>query len=115
MSYPAPPPPPPDGGYGGYGGYAQPQTNKKAIWSLVTGILSLLCCGIVAGIPALILGSSAKREIQASGGSQTGLGMAKAGVVLGIISLALTVLYLIGLVAGIVPTPTFSTSTSTSP
>jgi hypothetical protein len=89
MSYPPPPPPPPDAG--GYG-YAAPRTNNKAIWALVLGILSLVCCGVFAGIPALVLGNMAKNEIDASGGVQSGRGMAVAGLVLGIVSVVLSVL-----------------------
>ena len=110
MSYDAPPPPGGPGQYGGYGGYAQPQTNKKSIWALVLGILSLICCGLIAGIPALILGNAAKKEIGASGGAQTGAGMAQAGVILGIISIVLSVLYIILLIAGVVAMPSGSTS-----
>jgi hypothetical protein len=110
MSYDAPPPPP-DGTAGQYGGgYAQPQTNKKATWALVLGILSLVCCGIFAGVPALILGNNAKKEIAASGGAQSGAGMAQAGVVLGIISIVLSVLYVILLLVGAVALPSSSTS-----
>lgn len=90
MSYTPPPPPPP-----GPGGYAVPQNNQKALWSMILGILSLVCCGLLAGIPALILGNSAQKEIAASGGMQTGEGMAKAGVILGWISIALSILGLI--------------------
>ena len=99
------PPPPPPGGGGGYGsgggyesapppppGYGQgpgygpsPGNNSKAIWALVLGILGLLCCGIL-GIPAIILGKQAQKEIDSSGGMQTGRGMATAGFVLGIIA-----------------------------
>lgn len=107
MSY-AGPPPPPDAP-GGYG-YAQPKTNQKAIWSLVLGILGLVCCGFIAGIPALILGNSAKKEIAASGGAETGAGMAQAGFVLGIIAIALGVLGLILFAVGAISMPT-----STSP
>ena len=107
MSY-AGPPPPPDAS-GGYG-YAQPKTNQKAIWSLVLGILGLVCCGFIAGIPALILGNSAKKEIAASGGAETGAGMAQAGFVLGIIAIALGVVTLILFAVG-----TISMPTSTSP
>jgi hypothetical protein len=96
MSYPPPPPPPP--GEGGYG-YVAPRTNSKAIWALVLGILSLVCCsffaGVFAGIPAIILGNMARTEIDASGGIQSGRGMAVAGVVLGIIALALSVVWAI--------------------
>lgn len=107
MSYSAPPPPDATGGYG-YG-YAQPKTNKKAVWSLVTGILGLICCGLVGGIPALILGNMAKKEIAASGGAETGAGMAQAGFVLGIIAIVLSVLGLIAFATGMLP------STTTSP
>ncbi len=96
---------------GGYGGYSQPQTSKKAIWALVTGILSILCCGVFAGVPAVILGSMAKKEIAASNGAQTGRGMAQTGFVLGIISFVLTVIYVILLLTG---NANFSFSTGTN-
>ncbi len=83
-SYPPPPPggvPPAPGGYGG-----APQQNKKALWSMILGILGLICCGFFTGVPALILGNQAKREIAASGGTQGGAGMAQAGFILGIIA-----------------------------
>mgnify|MGYP003431405057 FL=1 len=62
---------------------------------MILGILGLLCCGL-AGIPALILGNQAKQEIASSGGTQTGDGMAKAGVILGIIALVLMVIGAVG-------------------
>jgi len=97
MSYNQPPPPPeygaPGGGYG-----AVPQgTNQKAIWSLVTGILSLLCCGILFGPVALFLSNTAKKEM-ANG--QPGGGLATAGLVLGIIGSLFGVLQIILLATG---------------
>lgn len=96
-SVPPPPegsyPPPPPGGMpapGGYGG--APQQNKKALWSMILGILGLVCCGFFTGIPALILGNQAKQEIAASGGTQSGAGMAQAGFILGIISIVFGVI-----------------------
>ncbi len=88
-----PPPPPPGGDYGGQygGGYAQPQTSQKAVWALVTGILGF-CCGIGA-IVAIILGIIAKSDIRASNGGLKGAGMAQAGLVLGIIAVALNIVY----------------------
>ncbi len=113
MSYtpPPPPPPPPGAGMGGPGGYAQPQTNQKAMWSMILGILSPFCCGLFTGIPALILGNMAKKEIQSSGGAQTGAGMATAGIVLGIIAIALSILYIILYATGVL---TFEGTTSTN-
>jgi hypothetical protein len=90
------------------GGYAAPKTNQKAIWSLVLGILGLVCCQ-VAGIPAVILGNMAKKEIAASGGAEGGAGMAQAGFILGIIGIVLFVLGLILLATGVLST-NFSTS-----
>jgi putative exporter of polyketide antibiotics len=94
MSYSDPPPPPPQ--YGApqppYGDYPQ-KTNTKAVWALVLGILSIVCCGLVAGIPAIILGNLAKKEIETTG--QPGRGMAQAGFILGIISIAFSVITLV--------------------
>jgi Domain of unknown function (DUF4190) len=81
MSYDAPPPPPPPQ-YGApvppYG--APTGTNQKAIWSLVCGIVGIICCGLIS-IVALFLGLSARKEIESSG--QGGGGLATAGIVLG--------------------------------
>jgi hypothetical protein len=83
-----------------------PAGNKKALWSMILGILSLFCCGVVTGIVAIVLSQQAKQEIRASGGAQTGEGQAQAGLVLGIIGIAITVLGIV-LVAA---TGNFSTS-----
>ncbi|MEI7058089.1 DUF4190 domain-containing protein [Nocardioides sp. CCNWLW239] len=93
MSYGTPPPPPPQYGAPAPG---QPAGNsKKALWAMILGILSLICCGIFTGIPALILGKQAQGEIDASGGAIGGRGMATAGFILGIISIAVTILWII--------------------
>ena len=113
MTYSAPPPPP-DSGYGyqyGYG-YGAPRTSQKAIWSLVTGLIGVLCCpiGIIASIAALILGIIAKKEIAASGGAETGAGMAQAGVILGIVAIVLFALGAVLAVTGTFTLPTTNTS-----
>lgn len=100
-SYPPPPggsyPPPPPGGYhpapGGYG--PAPESNTKAIWSMITGIVSLLCCGVVLGPVAIVLSNQAKTEIAYSRGMQTGEGMATAGLILGILGIIGWVLLII--------------------
>lgn len=111
MSYSEPPPPPPQ--YGApqppYGGVPQ-KTNGKATWSLVLGLVSVLCgCSLLAGIPAIILGNMARKEIDA--GQGTGRGMATAGLVLGIIGVILSVLWIILALTGSID---FEASTSTS-
>ncbi len=96
-----PPPPPPGGDGYGYGA-GVPEQNKKALWSMILGIVGLVCCGLFAGIPAIILAQQAKKEIAASGGRQSGSGMATAGLVLGIIAVVFSVLYLLLVVTGAV-------------
>ena len=115
--YGAPPPPPP--GYGGpgqgapgYGGPTYggpPQNSSKAVASLVVGIISPIlgfCCAIIGlvGIVAVVLGRSAQKEIAASNGALTGEGMAKAGVILGIIGsvigIGMTILNVVLLMTG---------------
>jgi hypothetical protein len=66
----------------------------------------MLCCGLLTGIPAIILAVQAKRQIAMSGGRQTGEGMATAGLVLGIIATVLTGLFAVFFVIGILTDPT---------
>lgn len=96
---PAPPvyPPPAAPGYQAPPAYAAAPpagvpNAPEALWSLILGIVSLVCCGFLAGIPAIILGSSAKKKITASGGTLGGEGMAKVGIILGWISIGLTII-----------------------
>lgn len=65
---------------------------------MILGILSLVCCGLFAGIPAIILGHMAKKEIDTAPG-QTGRGMAQAGFIMGIISVVLSIVGIIVYVA----------------
>ena len=69
---------------------------------MILGIVGIVCCGFFTGIPALILSNQAKSEIRASGGSQTGQGMATAGFVLGIISIVFGVINIILLATGVI-------------
>lgn len=110
MSYDAPPPPPPPG-YGApapYGGAPQAGNNSKATWSLVTGILSILCCGPLS-IVAILLSRSAQAEIARTG--QGGSGLAKAGFILGLIGVAFLVLQIILVATGAI---SFDGSVSTN-
>jgi hypothetical protein len=65
------------------------------VLSLALGALSLTCFGVFSGIPAIVLGSIARREIDRSGGRLTGSALAAGGVVAGLfgtgISLVLAV------------------------
>jgi hypothetical protein len=69
------------------------QNDGKAVASLVFGLLSLTCAGLFTGIPAMILGTLAQRDIQASRGKRIGGGMATAGSVLGAFGTFLNVIF----------------------
>jgi hypothetical protein len=65
-----------------------------AITSLILGILSMICLGPLAAIPAVIFGHKARSKARQFPGAYTGAGMATVGLVLGYISLALFVIAL---------------------
>lgn len=75
------------------------KTSSAAIWSLVLGILSLLCFGFLTGIPAVICGHTSRSNIRNSAGALTGGGMALAGLILGYIGIFITTL---GILAAII-------------
>jgi hypothetical protein len=77
-----------------------PQREPKAIASLVCGILGLTIFSILAGIPAIILGHTARKRIAESMGSLSGAGVALAGLIMGYLSLAVTAAVLIALLGG---------------
>lgn len=62
-----------------------------AIWSLVMGILSVtVCCGgLIPAILAIVFANSSKKN------NEDGVGMAKAGKILGIIGLVLGIIAII--------------------
>ena len=104
---PTPPPPPPAGpppappAYGqqagGYGYQSTPRTNGLAIASLVLGIAQIFLC-IIGGILALVFGYISRRQIDESGGTQGGRGMAIAGIILGWIGIGLGIAYIVVIV-----------------
>lgn len=75
---PVPPPPP-----GAYGPGGDTSKNNLGVWALVLGIVSILCCGVLAGVPAIILGLNSKKA-QAQGLATNG-NLGNIGFILGII------------------------------
>ncbi|MBV9788113.1 MAG: DUF4190 domain-containing protein [Chloroflexi bacterium] len=67
-------------------------TSNTAVFALIFGVASFLGIFFLGAIPAIILGRNARKEIAASGGRITGEGLAQAGIVLGWINIALTML-----------------------
>ena len=87
----------------GYGAVAASVTNQKAVISLVLSLVGLVCCiGIFTGPVAIFLGMAAQKEIDASGGSQGGSGLAKAGLIIGIVEVILFILGILMVLGGFV-------------
>ena len=70
------------------------QTSTLAIVSLIAGIAGWVGVLGIGPIVAVICGHMAKNEIRKAGGRITGGGMATAGLILGYLNLALSVLAL---------------------
>jgi len=67
-------------------------TNTAAVVSLVCGILAWSALPVLGSLVAIVAGHGALRQIRASGGLETGEGMALAGLVLGWIQIGLLLL-----------------------
>jgi len=70
-----------------------PPNHPRATLILILGILSIPCCGLFTGIPAIIVGNNSKKAV-ARGEANNG-GMATAGIILGWIAIVLSVLSVI--------------------
>jgi hypothetical protein len=87
---PQPPPAPPPGGGAAYEPRQAAPTNGLAIASLVSSIAGFFCgVGYIVGI---VLGFIAMNQIDKSGGTQQGRGLALAGVIIGFVCIGIGVL-----------------------
>lgn len=89
--YPGSYPPPGYPQYAGYGAPAPETTNRLAIASLVASIVGLLCG--VGSIVGIVLGFIARSQIRQT--PQPGYGLAVAGIVVGISSLIISLIWMI--------------------
>ena len=107
-------PPHPQGGWG----YPAPVANGKATAALVTGVTTLVlawCVGFgLVGLLAVFLGVRARQEIRASGGRQTGDGIALAGIVTGTIAAVVGLLALVVIIVAVLASPEAGTATFNS-
>jgi hypothetical protein len=69
------------------------RTEPLAIWSFVLSIVSLVCCGFIIGIPAVIMGHLALSNIRKTP-SLGGRGLAIAGLVIGYVSCAFWIIWI---------------------
>ena len=86
-----------------------PQSNTKALLSMIAGILGWTLLPFLGSVAAIILGHMARAEIRRSAGQQVGDGLAVAGLVLGwlsvvvwLVGVLLTILFFGGLVTALV-------------
>jgi type IV pilus assembly protein PilA len=75
------------------------ETDGKAVGSLILGILAMFPLGLLAGIPAVILGHLSRKSIRESFGRLKGAGMALAGLIMGYLSLAAIPILIIAAIA----------------
>ncbi|MBC8094837.1 MAG: DUF4190 domain-containing protein [Akkermansiaceae bacterium] len=80
-----------------------PKTSALAIWSLVLGVLSLVCCSIFAAVPGVICGHKALSRIKNSMGILEGRGLAISGLVTSYLGIALAVFIIPMLLAIAIP------------
>lgn len=78
------------------------QQNTLAIVSLVCGILSLICLGIITGVPAIITGFMQLNKIKTDPATYGGRGMAIGGMVTGSIGTLFSILGILMLLLGII-------------
>jgi Domain of unknown function (DUF1707)/Domain of unknown function (DUF4190) len=75
----------------------EPKTNGLAIASLALGVAGFLFLWGIGPLLAVVCGVLGKREIRRSNGTQTGSGLATAGMILGIIGLVLAAAFVLAL------------------
>jgi len=71
------------------------KASGMAITALILGILSPFCCGLLSGIPAVIIGWMERSKIQRGESSAKGSGFALTGIILGAIGIVFGIIGLI--------------------
>jgi hypothetical protein len=80
------------------------KTNSLAVISLILSILGLMpVLPVIGSIGGIVAGTIARRSIAANPEVESGDGLARAGIILGWIGVALTVLAAAGLVLFLMP------------
>lgn len=69
-----------------------PGNSTKAVVALILGILSLVCFGFLAGIPAIFVGRAELKDIDEGRSPESNRTLAKVGYILGIVGSALSCL-----------------------
>jgi hypothetical protein len=78
-----------------------PRKENKAVVSLILGISSLACLGAITGLPAIILGAMARRDIDRSRGALGGSAIAACGIVTGLFGTGLGLIIVLSVLDGV--------------
>ena len=68
------------------------QLSQLCLWSLILGIVSMVCCGFLTAIPAVVCGHMGLSAVGDESGPLRGRSFAIAGLVMGYLSLVLSCL-----------------------
>lgn len=93
---------------------SRPENSTMAIVSLVAGILGLTLLPGIASVVAIITGYMAQKEIRESGGRLEGENLARIGLILGWVAVALFVLGVCCALIFFIVVPFFTFTTTTS-
>ena len=80
--------------------HGQPKTSHLAVASLVCGIIGLLFLGVFIGPLAIIFGAVAMNRINEKPLELEGRGIAKAGIICGIVAIVVSIIVIILLTGG---------------
>lgn len=81
-----------------------PRSDGKAVASLLLGVMSITCLGVIAGLPAIVLGALARRDIDRAHGRLTGSGLAAAGIVSGLFGTGASLLIAVAILGTVLET-----------
>ena len=93
-----------------------PKRSGMAVAGLVLGIIGVIPCFwgcLIFSILGVVFGQLGKKDIRESGGAKTGDNAAKWGVILGIVGIALGIIYWILVATGVIDI-TYTGSTSSN-
>jgi hypothetical protein len=91
-------PPQPWGQQQPYYYQAGPRTPGSATAALILGICAVTLCAPICGPLAIIYGHKARREVGNSDGALTGSGLGLAGIIMGWVAVALTVIVVLAII-----------------
>ena len=93
--------------------YGPRPNHPRAVPALVCGILSIVFCGLFTGIPAMVMGRTAIREIRSQPGRYGGDGLAQGGFWTGLVGTAISGLVIFVFILGGVLASAFDDSCTT--